>query len=103
MSSLPSRPLYLSSRSAPSHCCLPWPHLSFYVLLVLGYISNVTVATDCYDSHCYRYCSILFISLFQREHSNLVTVTNTCSLLFSFHFYSISSSPFTYKTPSLSR
>src|SRR5271156_1871489 len=23
--------LYLSSRSVPSHCCLPWPHLSFYV------------------------------------------------------------------------
>src|SRR5271155_3285361 len=23
--------LYLSSHSVPSHCCLPWPHLSFYV------------------------------------------------------------------------
>src|SRR5271155_110514 len=58
--------VYLSSHSVPPHCCLPWPHLSFYVRSVLGYISNVTLATDLphssvivYKGHLVLLCSLV--------------------------------------------
>src|SRR5271154_1441787 len=50
--------VYLSSHSVPSHCCLPWPHLSFYVRSVHG---NVTLTTDLPHSSVIVYKGLLLL------------------------------------------
>src|SRR5271155_5835555 len=58
--------LYLSSHSVPSHCCLPWLHLSFLRALVTWLHFCVTVDTilpyssvTVYKGHLVLLCSLV--------------------------------------------